>query len=45
MAKNWHDALWRAFPIRAPGKGEEPAGGKPTVVLRVDYFDGKSAVG
>jgi len=45
MAKNWHDAVWRAFPSDILGRGEEPAGGKPTVVLRVDYFDGKSAVG
>ena len=45
MAKNWHDAVWRAFPSEILGRGEEPAGGKPTVVLRVDYFDGKSSVG
>ena len=45
MAKNWHDAVWRAFPSDILGRGEEPAGSKPTVVLRVDYFDGKSAVG
>ena len=45
MAKNWHDAVWRAFPSDILGRGEEPAGGKPTVVLRVDYFDGKNAVG
>ena len=43
MAKNWHDAVWRAFPSEILGRGEEPAGGKPTVVLRVDYFDGKSS--
>jgi len=45
MAKNWHDAVWRAFPSDILGRGEEPAGGKPAVVLRVDYFDGKNAVG
>jgi len=45
MAKNWHDAVWRAFPSDILGRGEEPAGGKPTVVLRVDYFDGKSSLG
>ena len=45
MTKNWHDAVWRAFPSDILGRGEEPAGGKPTVVLRVDYFDGKNAVG
>jgi uncharacterized protein DUF4340 len=45
MAKNWHDAVWRAFPSDILGRGEEPAGGKPTVILRVDYFDGQSSVG
>jgi hypothetical protein len=45
MAKNWHDAVWRAFPSDILGRGEEPPGGKPTTVLRVDYFDGKSALG
>jgi hypothetical protein len=45
MAKNWHDAVWRTFPSDILGRGEEPASGKPTVVLRVDYFDGKSSVG
>jgi uncharacterized protein DUF4340 len=45
MAKNWHDALWRVFPTELLGKGEEPAGGKVTVVLRVDYSEGKDGVG
>jgi hypothetical protein len=45
MAKNWHDAVWRAFPSEILGRGEEPTGGKPTVALRVDYYDGKTNVG
>ena len=45
MAKNWHDAVWRAFPSDILGRGEEPTAGKPNVVLRVEYFDGKSSVG
>jgi hypothetical protein len=45
MAKNWHDAVWRAFPSEILGRGEEPAGGKPSVALRVDYYDGKTNVG
>jgi hypothetical protein len=45
MAKNWHDALWRAFPSEVLGRGEEPPGGKPSVVVRVDYYDGKSSLG
>jgi hypothetical protein len=45
MAKNWHDAVWRAFPSEILGRGEDPTGGKPSVVLRVDYYDGKSSLG
>jgi Domain of unknown function (DUF4340) len=45
MAKNWHDSVWRAFPSDVLGRGENPPGGKPIVVLRVDYYDGKSSVG
>jgi hypothetical protein len=45
MAKNWHDAVWRAFPSEILGRGEDPTGGKPTVALRVDYYDGKNSVG
>jgi Domain of unknown function (DUF4340) len=45
MAKNWHDSLWRLFPSELLGRGEQPAGGKPSVVLRVDYFEGKDNVG
>jgi hypothetical protein len=45
MAKNWHDSLWRAFPAEILGGGEEPAGGKPSTVLRVEYFDGKKSIG
>ncbi|HXU60755.1 MAG TPA: hypothetical protein VN962_03580 [Polyangia bacterium] len=45
MAKNWHDSLWRAFPAEILGRGEEPAGGKPATVLRVEYFDGKKSIG
>jgi hypothetical protein len=45
MAKNWHDSLWRVFPSELLGRGEQPAGGKPNVVLRVEYFEGKQSVG
>ncbi len=45
MAKNWHDSLWRMFPVELLGRGEEPAGGKPALALRVDYYDGKTSVG
>jgi hypothetical protein len=45
MAKNWHDALWRLFPTELLGKGEDPANGKVSVVLRVDYTDRGKSVG
>lgn len=45
MAKNWHDSLWRAFASDVLGRGEDPPGGKPATVLRVEYFDGKQSVG
>lgn len=45
MAKNWHDSLWRTFPSDVLGRGEEPASGKPVPALRVDYYEGKRAVG
>jgi hypothetical protein len=45
MMKNWHDSLWRAFPFEVLGRGEEPAAGKPAIVVRVEYFDGKSSIG
>jgi hypothetical protein len=45
MAKNWHDSMWRLFPTELLGRGEQPPGGKPNVVLRVEYLDGKQSVG
>lgn len=45
MAKNWHDSLWRTFPMEILGKGEAPGEGTPKIVLRVDYYDRKNSVG
>jgi hypothetical protein len=45
MAKNWHDMLWRTFPMEVMGKDEVPKEGPPKIVLRVDYFEGKKPVG
>ena len=45
MAKNWHDMLWRSFPMEVLGKGEVPKEGAPTPVARVEYFDGKKSIG
>jgi hypothetical protein len=45
MAKNWNENLWRSFPLEVLGKGEVPKDGSPTLVARVDYFDGKKPLG
>jgi len=45
MAKNWHEMLWRSFPMEVLGKGEVPKEVAPTPALRVDYFDGKKSLG
>jgi hypothetical protein len=45
MAKNWHDMLWRSFPMEVLGRGETPKEGTPTPVVRVEYFDGKKSLG
>jgi len=38
FVKNWHDRVWRLAPVEVLGKGEAPAGGEPTIKLRVDYL-------
>jgi hypothetical protein len=45
MAKNWHDTIWRTFPLDTLGKGEPIEGGTPKVAVRIDYYDGKKPVG
>jgi len=44
-AKNWHDALWRLFPTELLGKGEEPATGKVSLLLKVDYTERGKGIG
>jgi hypothetical protein len=45
MAKNWHDSLWRTFPMEVLGKDELPKGGKLKTGLRVEYFEKGKSVG
>lgn len=45
MAKNWHDSLWRTFPMEVLGKDELPKGGALKTGLRVDYFEKGKNVG
>jgi hypothetical protein len=45
MAKNWHDLIWRSFPMETLGKGEVPKEGAPTPFARIEYFDGKKSLG
>ncbi|HVR60394.1 MAG TPA: DUF4340 domain-containing protein [Polyangia bacterium] len=43
--RNWHDTVWRTFPMEILGKGETPKNGTPKVVARIEYFDGKKSLG
>jgi hypothetical protein len=45
MAKNWHDNVWRTFPMEVLGKGELPKTGTLKTVVRVDYFEKGKSVG
>lgn len=38
FARNWHQKAWNLVPMEILGKGEEPPGGAPQVVARVDYL-------
>jgi hypothetical protein len=44
-AKNWHDLLWRTFPMEVLGKGELPKGGKLKPVFRIEYSERGKQVG
>jgi hypothetical protein len=45
MAKNWHDSLWRTFPMEVLGKGELPKTGTLKPAVRVEYFEKGKSVG
>jgi hypothetical protein len=45
MAKNFHDLIWRSFPMEVLGKGEVPKDGQPVPFARLEYFDGKKSLG
>jgi hypothetical protein len=45
MAKNWHDLIWRSFPMEVLGKDEAPKDGTPIPFARIEYFDGKKSLG
>lgn len=45
MAKNFHDLIWRSFPMEVLGKGEVPKEGQPISFGRIEYFDGKKSLG
>ena len=42
---NWHDTIWRTFPMEILGRGEMPKNGAPKVAARIEYFDGKKSLG
>jgi hypothetical protein len=43
--KNWHDMLWRTFPMEVLGKDELPKGGTLKPVFRIEYSERGKAVG
>jgi hypothetical protein len=43
--RNWHERVWRLMPLDFLGRGEEPPGGAPEVVFRVEYRRGDKPVG
>jgi hypothetical protein len=45
MARNWHEKVWKLYPVDLLGKGELPPGGPPKVLTRIDYFDGSKNAG
>jgi hypothetical protein len=46
MAKNWHDMVWRTFPMEVYGKDEVPKGdGKLTSMVRLEYSEKGHPVG
>jgi hypothetical protein len=45
MAKNWHDMVWRTFPMEVLGKDEVPKGDKLTPMVRLEYSEKGHPVG
>jgi hypothetical protein len=43
--KNWHDMLWRTFPMEVLGKDEVPKGGPLKPVFRIEYSERGKSVG
>jgi hypothetical protein len=44
-ARAWHERVWRLAPVELLGRGEEPPGGAPEAVFRVEYRKGDRALG
>ncbi|MDC0714099.1 hypothetical protein POL68_36880 [Stigmatella sp. ncwal1] len=45
FARNWFDRVWRLVPSELLGKGEEPPGGAPEEVFRVEFRKGEKQTG
>jgi hypothetical protein len=43
--KNWHDAIWRTFPMEVLGRGEVPKKGTLKTAFRIEYFERGKSVG
>jgi hypothetical protein len=45
FVRNWHDRVFRLLPLDLFGKGDEPPGGPPEELFRVEYKQGDKVVG
>ncbi|ADO70123.1 hypothetical protein [Stigmatella aurantiaca] len=45
FVRNWFDRVWRLVPSELLGKGEEPPGGAPEEVFRVEFRKGETQTG
>ncbi|MBN1204432.1 MAG: hypothetical protein JXB05_05865 [Myxococcaceae bacterium] len=45
LVRNWYDRIWRTVPVEVLGRGEEPPGGAPEEVFRLEYRKGDEVLG
>jgi hypothetical protein len=45
LVRGWHERVWQLLPLDMLGRGEEPPGGAPETVFRVEYERGGKGVG
>jgi hypothetical protein len=45
FVRNWYDRIWRVVPTDVLGRGEEPPGGSPEELFRLEYRKGDKLLG